>query len=51
MYQLIIEENGVEYVAYTCERQREASLMLQRHLRSLTRGTAFIRESEDNAKK
>jgi len=51
MYELIIDNNGVEHVACSGERKRELELMRQRHLRSLTDGTASIREVEEKTKK
>ncbi|MBI9080043.1 MAG: hypothetical protein JEY79_09930 [Pseudodesulfovibrio sp.] len=51
MYELIIDNNGVEYVAFSAEREREVELMRQRHLRSLTDGTAIIRKVEKKAEK
>lgn len=46
MYEVIVENKGVEYVAYTAENQREAELVRQRHARSLAEGTAYIREAK-----
>jgi len=50
MYQLVIENNGVEYVAYSAEKKREVELVRQRHIRSLTRGDATIREVDEKKK-
>jgi len=51
MFELVIEDNGREYVAVTAEDKREAELLLQRHVRSLTPGHAYIREAESKEKK
>ena len=51
MFELVIENNGVEYVAFSAEREREVELIRQRHVRSLADGTAFIREAKETAKK
>jgi len=51
MFELVVENNGVEYVAFSAERKREALLILQRHVRSLADGTATIREVKKKAKK
>jgi len=45
MFELVIERNGVELVVYSAESRREVELVLQRHIRSLTAGSAFIREA------
>ncbi|MFH1913595.1 MAG: hypothetical protein ABIK45_04910 [Pseudomonadota bacterium] len=41
----MIERNGVEQVVYAAESRREVELVLQRHIRSLTAGSGFIREA------
>ncbi|MCJ2165843.1 MULTISPECIES: hypothetical protein [unclassified Pseudodesulfovibrio] len=46
MFELVIENNGVEYIAFSAEKKREVELVLQRHTRSLTDGTAYIREAK-----
>lgn len=46
MYELVIENNGVEYIAYTAEKEREVALVRQRHVRSLANGMATIREAK-----
>jgi heat shock protein HspQ len=51
MFEVVIEDNGSEYVAYTAENKREADLLLQRHLRSLTPGMAYIREAKTESNK
>ncbi|OIQ49553.1 hypothetical protein BerOc1_01478 [Pseudodesulfovibrio hydrargyri] len=51
MFEVVIEDNGREYVAFTAEDKREAELLLQRHVRSLTDGLAYIREAKSEAKK
>jgi heat shock protein HspQ len=51
MFEVVIEDNGSEYVAYTAENKREADLLLQRHLRSLTPGMAYIREAKSESGK
>jgi hypothetical protein len=45
MFELVIERNGVEQVVYSDESRRMVDLVLQRHIRSLTAGTAYIREA------
>ena len=52
MFELVIENKGVEYVAYSAEEKREVELVMQRHIRSLTAGMAVIREVKaDKGKK
>ncbi len=51
MFELVIETNGVEYVAFSTERLCEAELLRQRHMRSLADGSATIRETKKKAKK
>jgi len=51
MFEVVIEDKGREYVAYTAENKREADLLLERHLRSLTDGLAYIREAKPEPKK
>ncbi|MGE4423893.1 MAG: hypothetical protein AB7D39_16470 [Pseudodesulfovibrio sp.] len=51
MFEVVIEDNGAEYVAFTAEDKREAELLLQRHVRSLTDGLAYIRETKPEPKK
>lgn len=46
MFELVIEDRGAEYVAFTAEKEREVELVRQRHVRSLTEGMAFIREAK-----
>ncbi len=50
MFELVIENNGVEYVAFTAEKEREVALVLQCHVRSLTEGTASIRTAKEGKK-
>ncbi|BCS88603.1 hypothetical protein [Pseudodesulfovibrio sediminis] len=50
MYELVIEDRGIKYVAFTAEKLREVELVNQCHLRSLTRGTASIREAKAEKK-
>lgn len=45
MFELVIERNGVEQVVYSDESRRMVDLVLQRHIRSFTAGTAYIREA------
>lgn len=45
MFELVIERNGVEKIVFSAESRRIVELVLQRHIRSLTAGTAFIREA------
>ena len=33
MFELVIEDRGVEYVAFTAEKEREVELVRQRHVR------------------
>ncbi|WP_316899023.1 hypothetical protein [Pseudodesulfovibrio indicus] len=52
MFELVIENNGAEYVAFTAEKKREVELVMECHIRSLTDGTAYIREAKpEKAKK
>jgi hypothetical protein len=51
MFEVVIEDKGAEYVAFTAEDKREAELLLQRHVRSLTDGLAYIREAKPEPKK
>ncbi|WP_319583061.1 hypothetical protein [uncultured Pseudodesulfovibrio sp.] len=51
MFEVVIEDNGSEYVAHTAEDKREADLLLQRHVRSLTPGLAYIRETKPESEK
>lgn len=51
MFELVIESNGVEYVSFTAEKMREVELARERHVRSLTEGTASIREAKKAKKK
>ena len=51
MFELVIENSGVEYVIFSAEMERDARLILQRHVRSLADGTATIREVKKKAKK
>ena len=51
MFELVIENNGVEYVAFSTEKEREVKLILQRHLRSLAAGTATVCAAKKKAKK
>ncbi len=44
MFEVVVEDRGVEYVAFSADTQAEAELLLQRHIRSLTPGMAYIRE-------
>lgn len=44
MYELIIEDRGVERAVFAHEDKRVVELMRQRHIRSLTPGEASIRE-------
>ncbi|WP_272700992.1 hypothetical protein [Desulfovibrio sp. Fe33] len=46
MFEVVIETMGREYVAFTTEDAREAELIRQRHIRSLTDGMAYIRETK-----
>lgn len=46
MFELVIENKGVEYVAFSAEKKREVELVMQRHIRSLTSGMASIREAK-----
>ena len=46
MFELVIEDRGEEYIAFTAEKKRELELVLQRHVRSLTEGMASIREAK-----
>ena len=51
MFELVIENNGVEYVAFSAEKEREVELIYHRHIRSLASGTATIREAVKKDKK
>jgi len=51
MFELVIENNGNEYVAFTADKMREVELVRERHVRSLTEGTASIREARSAKKK
>lgn len=51
MFELVIEDNGREYVAATTEDAGEVELLRQRHMRSLTDGLAYIRETKPEDKK
>ncbi len=51
MYELVIEYNGVEQIVFSAESKRIMELVRQRHVRSLTVGTAIIRESKIKPKK
>lgn len=51
MFELVIENRGEEYVAFTAEKKREVELALQRHVRSLTDGLAYIREAKPQDEK
>ena len=44
MYELVIEDRGVETPVYADEDKRVVELVRQRHVRSLTPGEATIRE-------
>lgn len=44
MYQLVIEDNGVERPVFVAEDKRIVELRRQRHCRSLTSGEASVRE-------
>jgi len=44
MFEVVVEDRGVEYVEFSADTRAEAELLLQRHIRSLTPGLAFIRE-------
>ncbi|WFS62247.1 hypothetical protein LF599_16530 [Pseudodesulfovibrio thermohalotolerans] len=46
MFEVVVETMGREYVSFTTEDVREAELIRQRHIRSLTDGTAYIRETK-----
>lgn len=46
MFELVIENNGKERVAYAAEDVRLVELMRQRHIRSLTEGEASVREGK-----
>ncbi len=46
MFELVIEDKGKEFVAFTAEKEREVALVRQCHLRSLTEGMATIREAK-----
>ncbi len=46
MFELVIDNNGVEYVAFTAEKKREVELVYQCHVRSLADGTASVREAK-----
>jgi len=50
MFELIIEDKGVEYVAFTAEKKREVDLVYQCHVRSLADGTASVREAKAKKK-
>lgn len=51
MFELVIENNGVEYIAFKAEKEREVELVRQRHVRSLTSGEAVIRTVKPTKKK
>jgi hypothetical protein len=51
MYELVIEHKGVEQVVFCAESKRVMELVRQRHVRSLTVGTAIVRESKVKPKK
>lgn len=51
MFELVIENKGEEYVAYSAEKKREVELVMQCHIRSLTDGTAYIREAKSEEDK
>ncbi len=46
MFELVIEDRGEEYVAFTADKKREVELVRQCHVRSLTEGMASIREAK-----
>ncbi|WP_203529327.1 hypothetical protein [Pseudodesulfovibrio sp. JC047] len=50
MYELVIENNGVESVTFSAERKREVELAAQLHVRSLADGFAMVREVKDKEK-
>jgi len=51
MYELVIDYNGDEYVAFSAEKKREVDLVAQRHVRSLASGLAVVREAKKKVKK
>ncbi len=50
MYELVIEHNGVEEPLFANTDKRLVELRRQRHVRSLTRGEAFVREMDKKKK-
>lgn len=51
MYELVIDYNGEESVAFSAEKKREVDVVAQRHIRSLASGLAIVREVKEKEKK
>lgn len=51
MFELVIENKGGEYVAFTADKKREVELVMQCHIRSLADGMAYIREAKPEKEK